>query len=454
MSVITRFAPSPTGFLHIGGARTALFNWLFAKRHNGTFLLRIEDTDKERSSQEALDAIIQSMRWLELDVNDEIIYQSRNHARHKEIAYKLLESGKAYKCYSSSEEIAEFKAQYPGKKFQSPWRESDITPQKGTPYSIRIKAPLAGSSTIEDLIQGSVKVENTQLDDMIILRSNSTATYMLAAAVDDHDMGITHIIRGDDHLNNAFRQQIIFDAMGWQTPIFAHIPLIHGDDGSKLSKRHGALGVHEYQGDGYIPEAMLSYLLRMGWNPGHDDIISAHDAIPLFDISKVGKSPARFDVKKLNNINNYYMKHKSPKELWQLVADKLPDSELIQQRIISGMNGIIERSDTLNDLIRIAQIYVQKSNTPDEKSLNIVKDHGHLIPSLIDVAQNIKIWKSEDIKTSYKDFIKQHNIKFPTVMQLLRASVLGTFEAPPIFEVMSIIGQEESINRMMQNTIQ
>jgi glutamyl-tRNA synthetase len=326
MSVITRFAPSPTGYLHIGGARTALFNYLFSRHHGGKFLLRIEDTDEKRSTSEAIDAILQGLDWLGLKHDDNFILQSKNLARHKEIAEKLLEKNQAYLCYASAEELKEMRdfAEKKGEvfRFKSPWRDKTNSQNSSVKPVIRIKAPLEGETVIRDLVQGEIRVKNSELDDLVMLRGDGSPTYMLAVVTDDHDMEISHVIRGDDHLTNAFRQKIIFEAMGWQVPQFAHIPLIHGPDGAKMSKRHGATSVIEYREMGYLPEALRNYLLRLGWSHGDAEMISDAQAIEWFTLDKVGKSPARFDFAKLNSVNKHYVNQKSDAELLNLLFEK------------------------------------------------------------------------------------------------------------------------------------
>ncbi|MFL6862376.1 MAG: glutamate--tRNA ligase, partial [Allosphingosinicella sp.] len=313
-AVVTRFAPSPTGFLHIGGARTALFNWLFARRHGGKFLLRIEDTDQARSTDAAIEAILEGMRWLELDWDGHEYYQSQFAARHAEVANDLLARGHAYRCWMSAEELAAGRARAQAERrpyrVESPWRDRGDGPA-GAPFVVRLKAPREGETIIEDAVQGRVTVSNAELDDMVLLRSDGTPTYMLAVVVDDHDMGVTHVIRGDDHLNNAFRQLGIVKAMGWPEPVYAHVPLIHGPDGAKMSKRHGATGVMDYEAAGYLPEALSNYLLRLGWGHGDEEIISREDAVRWFDLANVGRSAARFDFKKLDNLNGHYIREAS-----------------------------------------------------------------------------------------------------------------------------------------------
>lgn len=327
--VVVRFAPSPTGFLHIGGARTALFNWLFARRHGGRFLLRIEDTDRARSTPEAIAAILDGMGWLGLDWDGDETYQFARASRHAEVAFQLLEQGNAYKCFATPEELAELREQQRAARlplrYDGRWRNRDPREAaEDAPFVIRLKAPTEGETVIEDRVQGRVTVQNSELDDMILLRSDGTPTYMLAVVVDDHDMGVTHVIRGDDHLNNAFRQLALIRAMGWLEPVYAHIPLIHGADGAKLSKRHGALGVDAYRDElGMLPEAVNNYLLRLGWGHGDDEIISREQAIQWFDLDHVGRSPARFDLKKLENVNGHYIREADDGRLADMIAPRV-----------------------------------------------------------------------------------------------------------------------------------
>src|SRR6185312_15300821 len=355
MSAIVRFAPSPTGFLHIGGARTALFNWLFAKHHGGTFRLRIEDTDRARSTQEAVDAIIDGMRWLELDWDGEIVFQSKQLTRHAEVARQLLAEGKAYYCFCTPQELEAMreKARAEGRsvRYDGTWRDRDPkTAPPGVPPVIRLKAPQTGETVIEDRVQGLVTVANEQLDDLIILRADGTPTYNLSVVVDDHDMAISHVIRGDDHFNNAFRQTQIYRALGWDVPVFAHVPLIHGPDGAKLSKRHGALGVDAYRDMGYLPAALRNYLLRLGWSHGDTEIISTAQAIEWFELDAVGRAPARFDFAKLANLNGHYIRETGDRSLVALAAPRIEAKigakvdAVGLKRIEQGMNGVKQRS--------------------------------------------------------------------------------------------------------------
>src|SRR5579863_382334 len=365
MSITVRFAPSPTGFLHIGGARTALFNWLFAKHHGGTFRLRVEDTDRARSTQEAVDAIIDGMRWLELDWDGDIVFQSQRLERHAEIARQLLAEGRAYSCFCTPQELEAMreKARAEGRsvRYDGTWRDRDPkTAPPGIPPVIRLKAPQTGETIIEDRVQGRVTVANEQLDDLIILRGDGTPTYNLSVVVDDHDMAITHVVRGDDHFNNAFRQTQIYRALAWDVPVFAHVPLIHGPDGAKLSKRHGALGVDAYRDMGYLPEALRNYLLRLGWSHGDAEIIATEQAIEWFDLDAVGRSPARFDFVKLASLNGHYLRERSEEDLVALVVPRLvatlarPLSAPETARLLRAMPGLKGRAKTLADLAEAA----------------------------------------------------------------------------------------------------
>lgn len=448
--VVTRFAPSPTGVLHTGSARTALFNYLFARHNGGEFMLRIEDTDLERSKPEHVEAIQRNLKWLGLDHDGEIVYQMRRAHRHAEVAHQLVEKGAAYYCYSSPAEIEEFRHNNPFAKFISPWREPKETPPVGVKPVVRLKVKKEGSTTINDLIQGEITVAHEELDDMIMLRSDGVPTYMLAVVVDDHDMGITHIIRGDDHLTNAFRQKQIYDAMGWEVPQFAHIPLIHDKSGRKLSKREGALGVDTYEALGYLPQAVINHLLRLGWSHGDTEIISLEEAVKLFSLDNVGKSPARFDMDKLNFINAHYMRSMPNKELFALLKDRLerlPDE--ILQRIEKGLDGLKQRSSTLVELAENAQIYVSKRAELDDKSKEIL---SKIEPSLLSAVQ-AKIRTQSDyskdaLHNAFEGVAAEHNVKFPVIMQTLRAILLGTFAAPGVFEVMEVLGKEECVKRV------
>jgi glutamyl-tRNA synthetase len=465
MSIITRFAPSPTGFLHIGGARTALFNWLYTKHCGGKFLLRIEDTDRARSTEAATMAIIEGLQWLGLSWDDDITYQYTRKDRHAEVAYQLLEAGKAYRCYSTSEEVEAFRAANPGEKFRSPWRPDEglghtpillrkLASDISEAFVIRLLAPQTGETQIVDAVQGEVRVQNDQLDDMVLLRSDGTPTYMLAVVVDDHDMGVNFVIRGDDHLTNTFRQLQIFRAMGWPEPRFAHLPLIHGADGAKLSKRHGALGIEEYRKLGYLPEALLNYLLRLGFSGG-EEIISLDEAVKIFDIAKVGRSPARFDFAKLDKINAHYIQHmQNNEELLRLLLPFLEDglqtsSPGTLMKILQGMGLLKGRaSSTLVKMAEDAKIFIRKQTDIDEKSRQALSEVSpELIAKLYHLLAGVSPWDLDTLTTECKKFAEIEGVKFPKIMQTLRAIILGTFQAPSIMEVMIILGQEETLAR-------
>jgi glutamyl-tRNA synthetase len=457
--IVTRFAPSPTGYLHIGGARTALFNYLFAKHHNGDFLLRIEDTDKKRSTHEAIDAIIKGMNWLGLNHDGEIVFQSTREARHAEVANELVKNGKAYKCYATAEQLQAQReeAEKNGQvfKYNKEWRDkSEAAAPAGVSPAIRIKAPLDGEITINDLVQGDVTVKVEDLDDMVILRADGTPTYMLAVVVDDHDMGVTHVVRGDDHLTNAFRQKLIYDAMGWEAPEFAHIPLIHGADGAKLSKRHGALGVEAYEALGYLPEAIINYLMRLGWSYGDDEIISLADAAKIFDIAKVGRSPSRFDFDKLNNINAHYMRNKNTDELFALLLPFLEQkfgSEKInataQERIRKGLKSLTERADKLPDLAAQAEIYIQRVEYTEKAKANLVEGAAY-ITELLPKFEAINNWSEAEIKPVIENYATEKGLKLGKILPVVRSGICGTMEAPALFEVIEILGKEEVLKRL------
>lgn len=455
MTVITRFAPSPTGVLHTGSARTALFSWLFARKHGGKFHLRIEDTDLERSKDEHTQQIIKDLKWLGLDWDGDIIYQMQRVEYHKKAAQDMLARGTAYKCYTSIEEIEKFRTENPNQKFVSPWRDMDPALAPNLPYVIRLKAPNEGSTIVNDLILGEIVFDNSTLDDMVLLRSDGTPTYMLAVVVDDHDMGITHIIRGDDHLTNAFRQTHIYRALGWDVPQFAHIPLIHDKQGRKLSKREGALGVENYIELGYLPKAVFNHLLRLGWSHGDEEIISVEQAKEWFDLAHIGKSPARFDIDKLNFINAHYMRELSDDELFNELEPFLENgiSEKAKARIKRGLSGLKLRASTLKELANAALIYVRKQDPMDEKSQEIIRNiDPNLKRKFLMSFDGIRNWSKDGLHAYYEKFAAENGLKLPQVMQPLRAILLGTFAAPGIFEVMEILGREECINRRAEGS--
>ena len=459
MSVTVRFAPSPTGFLHIGGARTALFNWLFAKHHGGRFRLRIEDTDRARSTQAAVDAIVDGMRWLELDWDGEIVFQAQRATRHAEIARELLASGNAYYCFCTPAELEAMreKARAEGRsvRYDGTWRDRDPkTAPPGVPPVIRLKAPQTGETVIEDRVQGHVTVANEQLDDLIILRADGTPTYNLSVVVDDHDMEITHVIRGDDHFNNAFRQTQIYRALGWDVPVFAHVPLIHGPDGAKLSKRHGALGVDAYRDMGYLPAALRNYLLRLGWSHGDDEIISTAQAIEWFELDSVGRAPARFDFVKLANLNGHYIRETEDKQLVALatpfveknLSRALNDDE--RARLIAAMPGLKSRAKTLVELANAAHFYVAPRPIPiDDKAKAQLAPAKALIGALSQAIESTE-WETAALEAAVRNFAETQGLKLGQAAQPLRAALTGSTASPPIFEVMAVLGRTESLARL------
>ncbi|MEM9576136.1 MAG: glutamate--tRNA ligase [Pseudomonadota bacterium] len=457
--VVTRFAPSPTGFLHIGGARTALFNWLYARGRGGKFLLRIEDTDRARSTPEATAAILDGMDWLGLDHDGEVVSQFDNAPRHAEVAAELLAAGKAYKCFSTPEEIAAFRdmARAEGKStlFRSPWRDAPAESHPDAPYVIRIKAPQTGETVIRDEVQGNVKIRNDQLDDMVLLRSDGTPVYMLAVVVDDHDMGVTHVIRGDDHLNNAARQMMIYEAMGWDVPVWAHIPLIHGPDGKKLSKRHGALGAQEYQAMGYPAAGMRNYLARLGWSHGDDEFFTDAQALEWFDLSGIGKSPARFDFKKLENLSGQHIATMDDAALQQeieafLTASDAPALTASQLHMLGkALYCVKERAKTFPELIEKAHFALtERPISADEKAAKALDPVsrgilGELTPHL----QNAS-WTREDLETVLNAFAQSKDTKFGKLAGPLRAALAGRSVTPSVFDMMLVLGQEETRARL------
>ncbi|NCP62002.1 MAG: glutamate--tRNA ligase [Alphaproteobacteria bacterium] len=461
MTIVTRFAPSPTGFLHIGGARTALFNWLLARRHGGKFLLRIEDTDRKRFTQEAVDAILESMKWLGLDWDGDVVHQFSRAARHKEMAEKLLAEGKAYHCYCSPEELEEMREKARAEKrapgYDGRWRERDPSEApKGVYPVVRLKTPQAGGTTIVDDVQGEVTVQNDQLDDLILLRADGTPTYMLSVVVDDHDMGVTHIMRGDDHLTNSFRQKQIYEAFGWKMPELCHIPLIHGSDGAKLSKRHGALGVEAYREMGILPEALCNYLLRLGWSHGDDEIISRQQAIEWFTVKNIGKSPARFDMDKLLNLNGHYIRNHENRSLVALIrpaVEKLLGRDLKdfeEERFVKGMDGLKERSKDLNDLARSALIYADIIPYDfDEKAKSFVEEEAKdILKAIYKTLADLTSWEDEVVEEALRKLSDSLGLKFGKIAQPLRASLTGRTVSPGIFEIMSTLGQKETLDRL------
>ncbi|RTL89825.1 MAG: glutamate--tRNA ligase [Hyphomicrobiales bacterium] len=464
--VVTRFAPSPTGFLHIGGARTALFNWLYAKRHGGRMMLRIEDTDRERSTQAAIDAIIDGMKWLGLDWDGDIVYQFSRAPRHREVAEELLAKGKAYRCYATAQELEEMRelarAEKRPPRYDGRWRDRDpAEAPAGAPFVVRLASPLDGETVIEDAVQGRVVFPNKDIDDFVLLRSDGTPTYMLAVVVDDHDMGVTQIIRGDDHLTNAARQKHIYEAMGWETPAFAHIPLIHGPDGAKLSKRHGALGVDAYRAMGYLPAALRNYLVRLGWSQGDKEFFSLPEMIESFDLAQVHRSPARFDFAKLENMNGHYLRDTPDDELFAILLATLPyleggptvlaaldDGKRAQLR--AALPGLKARARTLNELVDgAAFLFVTRPLPLDEKAAKLLTPEakarlGALGPKLAALPD----WTAAATEGVVRDLSVELGVKLGDLAQPLRAALTGRSTSPGIFDVLEILGRAESLGRI------
>ena len=461
MTVVTRFAPSPTGFLHIGGARTALFNWLFARHHGGRFLLRIEDTDRARSTDAAVAAILDGLSWLDLNWDGEAISQFARRNRHAAEAHRLLAEGKAYRCYCSQAELAEMreraKAEGRSLLYDGRWRDRDpAEAPAGIEPVIRLKTPRDGETVIADLVQGSVRVDNSQLDDMVLLRADGTPTYMLAVVVDDLDMQVTHIIRGDDHLTNAFRQQQLYTALGFAPPAFAHIPLIHGADGAKLSKRHGALGVEAYRDMGYLPEAVCNYLLRLGWSHGDAETIDRAQAIAWFGLDAVGRSPARFDFAKLDNLNAHYMRLADDARLadlvWPRIAERLEGrlAADAQNRLKRGMRGLKERAKNISELAENALFYGHTRPIPlDEKAArSLTPDTASLLRQVRDYLATAEDWNERFAESLVRRCAEEAGVKLGQVAQPLRAALTGSAVSPSIFEVMEVLGKTETLGRL------
>ncbi len=459
-TVVTRCAPSPTGFLHIGGARTALFNWLFARHHGGKALLRIEDTDHARSTQPAIDAIIDGLGWLGLDWDAPAIFQSARALRHAEVARSLLGAGHAYKCFATSEELEAMReAQRAAKqplRYDGRWRDRDPSEAPiDAPFVIRLKTPQLGETVIDDAVQGRVTVQNTEIDDYILLRSDGTPTYMLAAVVDDHDMGVTHVIRGDDHLNNAFRQLPIIRAMdavegNWPEPVYAHIPLIHGADGAKLSKRHGALGVEAYRDDmGILPEALCNYLLRLGWGFGDQETITREEAIRLFTLSGVGKSPSRFDLAKLQSLNGIYMRDADNARLAALVAERI-GGDLDRQLLERAMPVLKTRARDMNELARSSRfLFVRRPFEIEEKAAALLTDEARVLLARIHLRLGAQMdWTTDELEASLKSMADEMGLGLGKLAQPLRAALTGQTTSPGIFDVLDLLGREESLARI------
>ena len=468
--IITRFAPSPTGFLHIGGARTALFNWLYAKRSGGKMLLRIEDTDRERSTDAAIDAIIDGLKWLGLDWDGDPIFQFARAARHAEVAHEMLAKGRAYRCYATSAELDEMReqARKEGRplRYDGRWRDRDpaTAPQDVKPV-IRLRAPLDGQTSVDDQVQGLVTWQNKDLDDLVLLRSDGTPTYMLAVVVDDHDMGVTHIIRGDDHLTNAARQSQIYHAMGWDVPIMSHIPLIHGPDGAKLSKRHGALGVDAYRSLGYLPAAVRNYLVRLGWAHGDQETFSTEEMIAAFDLPGIGRSPSRFDFAKLENLNGIYMRSASVDEIMAALDVVMPElgpprgigatlAPHLRAMLIKAMPGLKERAKTLVELLDSAgYLYVTRPLAMEDKAAALLDaDARTRIGQLAKSLAGLDDWTAESTEAAVRAFADVHALKLGQVAQPLRAALTGKTTSPGLFDVLAVLGRDECLARLADVT--
>ena len=457
--VVTRFAPSPTGYLHIGGARTALFNWLYARGRGGKFLLRIEDTDRERSTPEATAAILRGLTWLGLDWDGEAVSQFDQRHRHAEVAHDMLARGAAYRCYASQDEIEAWReaARAEGRStlFHSPWRDADPATWPDGPFAIRMKAPRGGETVVEDAVQGTVRFGNDQLDDMVVLRSDGTPTYMLAVVVDDHDMGVTHVIRGDDHLNNAARQQMVYDAMEWEVPVWAHIPLIHGPDGKKLSKRHGAVGVEEYQAMGYPAAGMRNYLTRLGWSHGDEEFFTSEQAMAWFDLSGIGRSPARLDFKKLENVCGQHMAVAEDAALLHelqayLAAAGQPALTSDQTEILKrSLYCLKDRAKTFPELVEKAQFALaSRPIVADEASAKVLDTVSRgILKSLTPQLQSAS-WTKDTLESLLSDAAAAHGLGFGKIAAPLRAALAGRTVTPSVYDMMLVIGRDETVARL------
>ena len=451
--VVTRFAPSPTGYLHIGGARTALFNWLYARGRGGKFLLRIEDTDRARSTPEATAAILDGLNWLGLDWDGEPVSQFERAGRHAEVAREMLASGHAYRCYATPEDIAAWREANPNRPFQSPWRDNE-TPQDG-PYAVRLRAPREGETVIADAVQGDVTFRNDQLDDMVLLRSDGTPTYMHAVVVDDHDMGVTHVIRGDDHLTNAARQAQVYDAMGWARPVFAHIPLIHGTDGKKLSKRHGAVGLHEYAALGYPPEAMRNYLARLGWAHGDDELFTDDQAREWFDLNGIGRAPARLDFKKLEHVSGWHIARMEDERLLAELQDfrKATGQPALNPTQIARLKPILpvlkEKAKTLPALLEQGHFaLIERPVQADEKAAGNLDSVSRGMLSELTAALQHDSWTREELELAAKTVADRHGIGLGKIAAPLRAALAGKTSTPSVFDMMLALGPAETLARL------
>src|SRR5262252_1333362 len=464
--IVTRFAPSPTGFLHIGGARTALFNWLYARGRGGQMLLRIEDTDRERSTKEAIAAILDGLAWLGITWDGGTVYQFSRAARHCEVAEQLLAAGQAYRCYASQQELDEMRerARREGraKLYDGRWRDRDPSEAPpGVKPVIRLRAPLSGETAIEDQVQGRVVWQNENLDDLVLLRSDGTPTYMLAVVVDDHDMGVTHVIRGDDHLTNAARQSQIYDALGWSVPVMAHIPLIHGPDGSKLSKRHGALGVDAYRAMGYLPAAMRNYLVRLGWAHGDQEIFTTEEMIAAFDLPQIGRSPARFDFTKLESLNGHYIRASDDADLIAAIEQLLPHiaggqelaskmTPVLRAKLLAAMPGLKERAKTLVELFEASRFLwtSRPLEIADQAKTLLTNEAKTLIAALLPELEAVPDWNATSAEAVVRPYAERAGLKLGAVAQPLRAALTGRTTSPPIFDVLAVLGRDESLARL------
>lgn len=455
--VVTRFAPSPTGYLHIGGARTALFNWLYARGRGGRFLLRIEDTDRARSTPEATEAILKGLKWLGLDWDEEPISQFARKDRHAEVAHQMLAAGTAYKCFSTPEEIAVWRDANPRQPFQSPWRDATDLPD--APFAIRLKAPRTGETVIQDAVQGDVRVANDQLDDMVLLRSDGTPTYMLAVVVDDHDMGVTHVIRGDDHLTNTARQIQIYDAMGWPRPVFAHIPLIHGEDGKKLSKRHGAVGLHEFAALGYPASAMRNYLARLGWSHGDDELFDDDQAREWFDLPGIGRAPARLNFKKLEHVSSHHIGAMDDQALLKTLEDFLKETgapaltERQRERLTLALPALKEKAKTLPALLDQARFaLIDRPVEVDEKAARSLDTVSRGMLKSLTAALQHASWQRDELEQAAKTVADENGVGLGKIAGPLRAALAGRTATPSVFDMMTALGRDESLARLQDQT--
>lgn len=461
--VITRFAPSPTGFLHIGGARTALFNWLFARANNGEMRLRIEDTDRARSTDAAMSAILDGLDWLGLKWDGDPVYQHKNASRHRQVAEELLAESKAYRCYCTAEELTAKREEASRTGGRTGYDRTcrDLHEEQEAPYTVRFKVPIGGETVIDDQVQGRVAIANNQLDDLVLLRSDGTPTYMLSVVVDDHDMEVTHIIRGDDHLTNAAKQSLIYQALGWEIPVFAHIPLIHGPDGAKLSKRHGALGVEAYRAMGYLPEALRNYLVRLGWSHGDDEIISTSQMIEWFGLNAINRAPARFDFAKLESVNAHYMRQMPAAELLQQLLTAMPYldggperlsqmKEAHEDSLLKALPGLQERAATLQALLDASGFLFANRPIPmDAKASKFLSDEGReRLGALVPALERIEGWSKENIEAAIRSHMEASGLKLGNLAQPLRGALTGSAVSPGIFDVLFALGKDESLARI------